>query len=283
MSHAADTPAHVPIVSLSYSDLGSGLPVVFLHPTPLDSEYWRPVAGLLPGIRSILVDLRGHGQSPLGEGLPAGAFTSVPDAPVLSMAQYATDVLALLDRLGLDKAVFAGGSVGGSILLEIWRRAPERVCGLAFVCSKPQSDAADPVKNQRRAATIAQARSGGLSAICDGMAHGLIGATAQRQRPAIYNELRARMTVSSDAMVAIQAGLGTRPDSMATVPTITVPVLAIAGGEDPGISSAEMQAFTAAPGGCVFHELLHAGHLAAYEDPEAVAAFFREWLGQFQV
>ncbi|MDR3723895.1 MAG: alpha/beta hydrolase [Terracidiphilus sp.] len=279
MSHAADTPT----VSLSYSDLGSGLPVVFLHPTPLDREYWRPVAWLLPGIRAILVDLRGHGQSPLGDGLPAGAFTPVPDAPVLSMAQYATDVLALLDCLGLDKAVFAGCSVGGSVLLEIWRRAPGRVRGLAFVCSKPQSDASDPVKNQRRAATIAQARSGGLSAICDGMAHGLIGATAQRQRPAIYNELRARMTVTPEAMVAIQAGLGTRPDSMATVSTITVPVLAIAGGEDPGISPAEMQAFQAAPGGCAFYELSHAGHLAAYEDPEAVAAFFRDWLVQFHV
>jgi pimeloyl-ACP methyl ester carboxylesterase len=91
------------------------------------------------------------------------------------------------------------------------------------------------------------------------------------------------MTVSPEAMVAIQAGLGTRPDSMATVSTITVPVLAIAGGEDPGISPAEMQAFQTAPGGCAFHELPHAGHLAAYEDPEAVAAFFRDWLGQFHV
>lgn len=266
-------------ILLSYSDCGAGEPVVFLHPTPLDREYWRPLADLLPGVRSILVDLRGHGQSLLGEGLPVGGFALVPDAPVLSMAQYATDVLELLDSLKLEKVVFAGCSVGGSVLLEIWRRAPERVRGLAFVCSKPQSDTSNFA---RRAATIAQARSGGLSAICDGMAHGLIGKTVQRKRPSIVDELRARMTVTPEAMVAIQAGLAARPDSLVDVPTINVPVLAIAGGEDPGITPAEMEAFKAAPGGCSFHTLAEAGHLAAYEEPEAVAALFRPWLEQFK-
>jgi pimeloyl-ACP methyl ester carboxylesterase len=64
------------------------------------------------------------------------------------------------------------------------------------------------------------------------------------------------------------------------VATIEAPILAIAGGEDPGITPAEMQAFHAAPGGCEFHLLPDAGHLAAYEQPQKVASLFAEWLRQ---
>jgi pimeloyl-ACP methyl ester carboxylesterase len=62
------------------------------------------------------------------------------------------------------------------------------------------------------------------------------------------------------------------------VQSIEVPVLAIAGGEDTAASPAEMEAFTAAPGGCEFHLLPDAGHFAAYEQPGKVAALLAEWL-----
>jgi pimeloyl-ACP methyl ester carboxylesterase len=264
--------------ALAYRDYGTGLPVVFLHPTPLDGDYWRPLIEKLPGVRAIVPDLRGHGGSELGR-LPAGGFALVPDAPVLTMERLASDMLALLDHLKLPSAVFAGCSIGGYVLLEIWRQAPERVRGLAFICSKPQPDAAGNLP--RRAATIAQARAGKCAALFDGMALTLIGATALKQGLAIVSELRGRMTLTPQALVAVQAGLATRPDSLSTVATITVPILAIAGGEDPGVFPAEMDAFHEAPGGCDFHLLPNAGHFAAYEQPERVAALFNEWLGGF--
>ena len=118
---------------LGYRDTGSGQPVVFLHPTPLDREYWRPMIEDLAGIRAIVPDFRGHGLSELGSSLPVGLFPRAPQAPVLTMAQLAADVLALLDRLELEEAVFAGCSIGGYVLLELWRLAPERMSGLAFV------------------------------------------------------------------------------------------------------------------------------------------------------
>ena len=59
---------------LSYEETGSGTPVVFLHPTPLDHAYWGPlVRDLGAPIRAILPDFRGHGGSELG-ALPAGGF-----------------------------------------------------------------------------------------------------------------------------------------------------------------------------------------------------------------
>ncbi|MDE3186094.1 MAG: alpha/beta fold hydrolase [Acidobacteriota bacterium] len=266
--------------TLAYRDTGTGLPVVFLHPTPLDHRYWQPLVAHLRGVRAIVPDLRGHGGSELGDDLPVGAFERVPDAPVLTMAQLAADILRLLDHLALPGAVFAGCSIGGYVLLELWRTAPDRIRGLAFICSKPQPDA--EANLTKRAATIAQARAGGSAALFDGMAQTLIGATARERRPEIVAELQAHMTLSPEALVAVQAGLATRPDAVPAVATINVPVLAVAGGEDPAITPAEMEVFRAAPGGCDFHLLTDAGHFAAYEQPEKVAEIFAAWLGKLR-
>lgn len=263
---------------LSYQKRGSGKPVVFLHPTPLDHAYWLPLAERLPGIHAIVPDLRAHGLSELGEGLPTGGFALVPDAPVLSMAQYADDVIALLDHLGIRKAVFAGCSIGGYILLELWRHIPQKISSLAFICSKPQPDT--PQGQAKRAENIAKARAEGVSGLFDGMANSLLGATARNQHPEMVAEVRARMTLTPQSLVAVQAGLATRPDSLPTVATITVPVLAIAGGEDGAVTPAEMEAFRSAPGGCEFHLLKDAGHFAAYEQPDRVAEIFSAWLRQ---
>jgi len=261
---------------LGYRDTGSGLPVVFLHPTPLDRDYWRPMIEDLAGVRAIVPDFRGHGLSELGSNLPVGGFARAANAPVLTMAQLATDILALLDHLEVREAFFAGCSVGGYVLLELWRRAPERMQGLVFVCSKPQPDA--EANLAKRAANIERIYSEGTGGLFDGMAQTLIGATAQERRPATATELRAHMTLTAEAAVAVQAGLATRPDSIPTVAAIDVPVLAIAGGEDPGVTPEEMEAFKAVPGWCEFHLLPDAGHFAAYEQPEKVAELLAEWL-----
>ncbi len=265
---------------LSFSEIGSGLPVVLLHPTPLDHTYWLPVVNDLAGVRAILPDLRGHGASELGSNLSVGEFVRVPDAPVLNVKQLADDVLALLDHLNISEAVFAGCSIGGYVMLEVWRRAPHRMLGLAIVCSKPQPDA--EANLGKRVETIAKIREEGTAATFDTNTQTLIGTTARQTHPAIVAELRSRMTLTPEAVIAVQAGLATRPDSVPTVASIDVPLLVICGGEDPGITPAEMQAFVAAPGGCEFHLLANAGHFAAYEQPQKVAELFATWLRQFR-
>lgn len=261
---------------LSYSDKRLGQPVIFLHPTPFSRTFWNPLIGRLDGVRAIAPDLRGHGESELGTRLPAGHFARVPDAPVLTMEQLASDVLALIDHLKIRQAAFVGCSIGGYVLLELWRRAPERMNALALICSKPQPDAESNLA--RREATIAQARAGQTSALLDGMVQTLVGATTREKRPDIAAELRGLMKISPEALVAVQAGLGARPDSLPTVSSITVPVLAIAGAEDGGATAAEMEAFCAAPGGCTYSLLADAGHTAAYEQPRAVAEILGRWL-----
>jgi pimeloyl-ACP methyl ester carboxylesterase len=266
--------------NLSYREIGSGLPIIFLHPTPLNHFYWLPMIAELGDVHAIAPDLRGHGASELGRVLPVGGFTRVPDAAVLSMGQLATDVLALMDHLAIPEAVFAGCSIGGYVMLEVWRRAPLRMRGLAIICSKPQADA--EANLAKRVETIAKLRSEGTAGVFDGNAQTLIGASARKLHPGMMTELRVQMTLTADAVVATQAGLATRPDSVPDIPEIDAPILAICGGEDPGITEAEMRAFEAAEGGCEFHLLPDAGHFAAYEQPSKVAALVAPWLRQFE-
>lgn len=265
---------------LSYEERGEGVPVIFLHPTPLDHTYWLPVLGGIGEYRAILPDFRGHGASELGEDLPVGGFSRVPNAPVLSIGQLANDVLALMDHLELGEAVLAGCSIGGYVMLELWRRAPMRMRGLVFVCSKAQADAETNLA--KRVETIERVQREGTAGVFDGNAQTLIGATTRARRPEVASELRAHMTLTPEAVIAVQAGLATRADSVPDIPEIDAPVLAICGGEDPGITEAEMRAFEAAAGGCEFHLLPDAGHFAAYEQPEKVAAIMRPWLAQFE-
>jgi 3-oxoadipate enol-lactonase len=267
-------------VRLGFSDSGSGLPVVFLHPTPLDRDYWRPLTEQLPHIRAMVPDLRGHGVSELGSDLPTETFAGLKEISVLTMAQIAEDILALLDHLRLSSAVFVGCSIGGYVLLEIWRIAPERVRGMAFICSKPQPDTEEALA--KRHETISRAKSEGESGIFNEMATRLTGEAARRDRPAIVPELRSRMTLSVEALVAVQAGLAKRVDSVSTVASIHVPVLAIAGGADVSVSPSDMEAFQNAPGGCTFHTLPVAGHFAAYEQPRTIAALMTPWLRKFE-
>jgi pimeloyl-ACP methyl ester carboxylesterase len=165
-------------------------------------------------------------------------------------------------------------------MLELWRRAPVRMRGLAIVCSKPQPDAETNLA--KRVETIAKVRSEGTGGVFDGNAQTLIGSSARQRHPEIAQELRSRMTLTPEAVVAVQAGLATRPDSVPDIARIDAPILAICGGEDPGITEIEMRAFEAAEGGCEFHLLPDAGHFAAYEQPAKVAAWMSPWLTQFE-
>ncbi|MGC2403147.1 MAG: alpha/beta fold hydrolase [Acidobacteriaceae bacterium] len=247
-----------------YHSVGAGPDLVLLHPTPVHHGFWIPVAlALSDSYRVILPDLRGHGQSESGEG-------------PITVARLAEDIERLLDAAGIQAALFAGCSIGSYTLYELWRRIPQRMRGLAFCCGKPQPDTA--ANRSKRAENIENIRVGGTAGFFDNMTETLVGPTSRAQNPERSLELRAMMdSMTSQAVVAIQQGLAERPDSTPTIATITVPVFALAGGEDGASTPQEM---------AVIHELLpqsswqvlpHAGHYAPYEQPEPVAGLLREF------
>jgi len=100
---------------------GEGVPRLLLHGFTGSSQDWKLIYPLPPeGVCLIAPDLRGHGRSTN----PAGVFTH---------RQAASDVLALLDSLGVGTFEAIGLSAGGNTLLHMATRRPERVRAMILV------------------------------------------------------------------------------------------------------------------------------------------------------
>lgn len=121
--------------SLYYEVHGSGpRPLVFLHGILLDAQMNRRLAADLAarGNRVVLLDLPGHGQS-----------DKPRHASAHRMDSYADEVVALLDELGVERAVVGGVSLGANVSLQVAARAPDRV--QALVLEMPVLEWAVPV------------------------------------------------------------------------------------------------------------------------------------------
>ena len=117
--------------ALAYEDVGAGLPVVWQHGLGADRTQPAEVFPDITGVRRIMLECRGHGDSELG------------DPALLSIAQFANDVVALLDHLKIEKAVLGGISLGAAISMRLAATAPSRVTGL--ILARPAwVDAAAP-------------------------------------------------------------------------------------------------------------------------------------------
>jgi pimeloyl-ACP methyl ester carboxylesterase len=254
---------------LFYTILGAGPDLVLLHPTPVDHRFWLPVAEILSiRYRVILPDLRGHGQSELGEG-------------PITVEKLAADAGRLLDHLAIGTALFAGCSIGGYALFEIWRTMPARVQALAFCCSRPQADS--EAARAKREANIAQVRERGTAAFIESMLESLLGPTARRRWPQKIAEVREMMqAVSPESIIAVQQGLAARPDSVATARTLRIPCCILAGGEDTGSPPPDMRILAEqirnGGYGAEYNEIPDAGHFAPFEQPELVARILRRFL-----
>jgi pimeloyl-ACP methyl ester carboxylesterase len=109
-------------LSLRYFDAGGdGEAVVFQHGLAADHTQCCEVFAGVSGLRQITLECRGHGASELG------------DASRLTIPALADDVLALLDALGVERAWFAGISMGAAIVARLASLHPQRVRGLMLV------------------------------------------------------------------------------------------------------------------------------------------------------
>jgi pimeloyl-ACP methyl ester carboxylesterase len=253
---------------LFYTAVGGGPAVVLLHPTPVDHRFWLPVAEILQEkYRVIVPDLRGHGQSELGEG-------------PITVEKLAADAGRLLDHLEIGKALFGGCSIGGYTLFEIWRTMPSRVEGFAFCCSKAQADT--EVGRAKREETIAKVRERGTAEFIESNLETVMGSTARRRWPEKVAEAREMMqAVPVESIVAVQQGLAARPDSVVTARTMRVPCCVIAGGEDSGSTPADMKLLAEqirnGGYGAEYNEIPDAGHFAPFEQPELVGRILRRF------
>jgi pimeloyl-ACP methyl ester carboxylesterase len=107
---------------LEYTEYGAGDAwVVLLHGQLMPRRMQEPLARHLAGegLHVVTLDLLGHGRS-----------DRPPDPLAYSITDFAEQVIALLDHLGVDQAVVGGTSLGANVSLEVASTAPERVRGL---------------------------------------------------------------------------------------------------------------------------------------------------------
>jgi pimeloyl-ACP methyl ester carboxylesterase len=248
-----------------YEVRGNGPPVVLLHPFPSHHEFWHPVVAALESrYRLILPDLRGHGDSEVGDG------------PAL-MAKHANDVACVLDAVGVGKAAFIGCSIGGYILFEFWRRFRERVTALALCDTRPQGDTSEARSNRLK--TAAAVLEHGTETFIEGMIPKLMGRTTVSTRPDLVAGALAMMRkMSADDISLVLRGMAERPDSVADLRTINVPTLIVIGEEDVLSTVADGELMRQNIAGSQLKVIPKAGHYAPWEQPEAVGTVLRQFM-----
>jgi pimeloyl-ACP methyl ester carboxylesterase len=111
-------------VRIAYQEEGSGPPLVLLAGQANNHRWWSPVRADFAGRRTISLDWRGTGAS------------DKPDEPY-STRGFATDVLAVLDALRIDRADVYGTSMGGRVAQWLAADHPGRVRRLVLGCTSP--------------------------------------------------------------------------------------------------------------------------------------------------
>jgi len=248
-----------------YEVLGSGPPVVLLHPFPANHNLWTPAAqALTTRHRIILPDLRGHGESGVGDG-PA------------TMEKHAADIARVLDHEEVRRAAFVGVSIGGYALFEFWRKYRARVDALVLCNTKAQADTPEARAVRLQAATFVLER--GTELFFGSMIPKLMGKTTRDTRPdLVEGALRMMRTMSPEDVAMVQRGMAERQDSVETLKTINVPTMLVTGDEDilTGVGEAELMRQNIS--GSEIKLIAKAGHYSPWEQPEEVGKLLRQFL-----
>lgn len=248
-----------------YDISGDGPPVVLLHPFPVHHEFWLPILPFLSSrYRLIMPDLRGHGESGLGDGSA-------------TMQKHAGDLARVMSAAGVDRAPLVGVSIGGYAIFEFWRRFRERASALVLCNTKASADNDDARNARLQAARDVLER--GTEPFFEGMRQKVLGETTRHSRPDLVDgALRMMRKMSAENVAEVQRGMAERPDSIATLKTINVPTLIITGDEDKMTGPSEAEIMKQNIAGSELRVIAKAGHYSPWEQPEEVGKTLRSFL-----
>lgn len=247
----------VPELALTQLSASDDLPVVVVGPSlgTRVARIWSPVAALLTGYRLIGWDLPGHGRSG-------------PATRPYSTEELATAVLAAVDAaVGPESPLrYAGDSFGGAVGLQLALDHPDRFTAAAILCSGAKIATAQVWRDR-----IALVTRDGLRPVREASRTRWFGRTVQ-DRPtsdsrAVLDEL---LDVDAASYCRACAALALF-DIRDRLPGIRVPLLAVAGADDPVTTPEQHRELTEAIPGARVEVLPGIGHLAPLEDPRATA------------
>lgn len=254
-------------VRIYFEDLGAGAPLVLGHSFLCSGEMWRSqLQPLAERARVINIDGRGHGKS----GRADSRFT---------LYDMVADVLAVLDHLGIDRATWAGLSIGGMVALRAALTAPERVSSLILLDT--HAGAEEPLKKLKYQAMAIGVRLLGIRPFLPTVMPLFFGRTTLKTNPSLVDEWRAKLAqVHVPSMLRTLDALRNRDSVVARLGEIQAPALVIVGAEDKALSPACSRQIAAALPHASLRIVSDSGHLSTLEQPAAVTAAMLGFLEQ---
>jgi pimeloyl-ACP methyl ester carboxylesterase len=251
-------------VNMALDVQGDGEPVLFIHGFPLDRTVWRHLVAPLTGRRRIAPDLRGLGLS----DAPDGTY---------SMAQYADDLVAVLDALRAERAVICGLSMGGYIAFEFIRRHPDRVAALILMNSRAEADG--PAARDGRDEMIRLVQDDGTNALADLLMPKLLAPESLSAMPEVADRVHTMIrNAPVTGVIGALRAMKDRPDSTALLDSISVPTLVVAGREDQLIPVDQARSMAKRIPNAQFTLIAGAGHLVPMEQPVPTSRVIAEFL-----
>jgi 3-oxoadipate enol-lactonase len=207
---------------------------------------------LVERLRVVRYDHRGHGDSP------------VPPGPY-ELADLGADVLALLDRLGLERVHWCGLSLGGMVGMWLAINAPERIDRLVLCCTSAKLG--PPEMWVDRAASV---REHGVEAVADGGIDRWLTPAFREREPEKAAAVRAMLVSTPAEGYAACCGVIERMDQTARLGEIRAPTLVIAGADDPATPPEHGKLIASSIPGARLEIVANARHLATVEQPDAM-------------
>ena len=250
-------------IDINYQiDGPSGAPwLVFSNSLATSTAMWdEQAAALKNSYRVLRYDQRGHG----GTEAPVGRY---------AFATLLADVLGLLDALGIEKAHFAGLSMGGATALGLAERHADRL-DRVIVCNSPCQST--PQSSQQWEERIAVAQKEGIAALVEPTIARWFPAETVAKNPPHLDKVRAMIRATPvNGFIGCAAALADH-DYASTVASVKRPVLFLVGEKD-GAAPASMRKLHEKLEGSRFVALPGAGHISNMDRPaefnRAIAEF----------
>lgn len=251
-------------VQLHYEQTGpaDGAPLLMGGSLGTNLAMWDPQLPVLGHRHVIRFDHRGHGRSPA----PPGPY---------SIADLGSDVLALLDRLAIERADYCGLSIGGMIGQWLAINAPERIGRLVLICTSP--DTLNPDAFRDRARTVRDA--GTTEVIADAVIANWFTERYAAAQPGVIARHRQMIVGTPVDGYAACCEAVAGHDVRDHLSEISAPTLVIAGAQDRAIPPSQGEVIAAGVPGAKLQILDPAAHIASVERADTVNTLIVQHLG----
>lgn len=251
---------------IHYVTAGAGPAVVLLHGLMEGAWVWREMTEVWAAENRVLaIDLPGHGQSEV--------LADVHAVPLCAQV-----VEAVMRAEGVAEAVLVGHSMGGYVALAVADLFPEKVKGVVLFHSQAAQDGEEGLKQRQRAIALLEA---GGEAKKDFVTRFMPTLFAPQNRERMADKIAALIeagrAMSLEAILAIQKGLAERASYLHILTSASLPFCFIIGRHDEKQNVAKVMGQAML---CERAEILWlpCGHMGFWEEPEACAAFVRDFV-----